>query len=138
VSNVSEKQIYRIIDANFNRTKEGLRVCEDVCRFVLNQKDAINQYKKIRHQVTRIICSLKINKIIAARNVQGDLGRGSINVEFKRRDVSDIFYANSQRVKESIRVLEEFLKILNKKKASEMKEIRYKIYELEKKSLKKL
>jgi len=30
--------VLRIIDANTNRLKEGLRVCEDIFRFILNAK----------------------------------------------------------------------------------------------------
>jgi hypothetical protein len=45
----------------------------------------------------------------------------------------DIYYANSQRVKESIRVLEEFAKLRNKQVAEKLKKLRYRVYALEKK-----
>lgn len=133
-----KKQLYRVIDANFNRAKEGLRVCEDVCRFVLNQTAATKKYKDIRHNLTGIIGSLTLKKIVEARNITGDVGRVTTDSELKRKKVSDIFYANSQRVKESIRVLEEFAKILNTRQSQKLKTIRYECYELERKIIKLL
>jgi len=130
--------LYRIIDANFNRAKEGLRVCEDICRFVLDKRSLTRQYKNARHQLTEIIASLEIRRCIHARNIEGDVGVGSTGVEFKRKKVADIFYANSQRVKESVRVLEEFTKLLNKHLAQDLKTLRYNIYALEKKTIKEL
>lgn len=129
----NDKKFDRIIDANFNRAKEGLRVCEDVCRFILDAKNSTRTYKTIRHQLTKIIGVLKIPELVCARNINRDVGRKSTHVEFKRNGVMDIFYANSQRVKESIRVLEEFTKLRNKRLAENLKKLRYKVYALEKK-----
>jgi len=128
----SDKKFNRIIDANFNRAKEGLRVCEDVCRFIFNAKGPTRSYKTIRHRLTEIIAALKIPDVICSRDIGGDVGRRSASIEFKRKGVADIFYANSQRVKESLRVLEEFSKLRNKQLAEDLKKLRYKIYALEK------
>jgi len=133
----NDKKLDRLIDANFNRAKEGLRVCEDVCRFVLDAKSTTRSYKDARHQLTDIIGSLKIAEIIKSRDITGDVGRRSTAVEFKRRGAMDIFYANSQRVKESTRVLEEFTKLRNRRLAEGLKKLRYKIYALEKNVLKR-
>ena len=62
-----------------------------------------------------------------------DIGKKSNVTEFKRKRVEDVFFANSQRAKESIRVLEEFTKLFNKRLSQSLKNIRYKIYALEKK-----
>lgn len=130
---LTDSKIYRIIDANFNRAKEGLRVCEDICRFVWDQKAWTRSYKNCRHDLSKVIGRLALTKVIAARNIAEDVGRGSTVAEFKRSAVNDIYYANAQRVKESIRVLEEFAKLLNKNIAQDLKKLRYKIYALEKK-----
>jgi thiamine-phosphate pyrophosphorylase len=50
----------------------------------------------------------------------------------ERNDPRDIFFANIQRVKESIRVLEEFSKLVSVKSALDLKKIRYDIYGIEK------
>ena len=49
--------------------------------------------------------------------------------------VGDLLYANSQRVKESLRVLEEFAKLVNIKAAEKLKRLRYAAYEVEKDAL---
>ncbi len=130
---IASQKIYRIVDANFNRTKEGLRVCEDICRFVLDQSSFARSFKNIRHELTQCIASLKISIVIQARDIDGDVGRASTSLELKRKKMADVFYANSQRVKESMRVLEEVTKLLNTNLAVKIKQMRYKVYALEKK-----
>ena len=127
------KDLYRILDANLNRSKEALRVLEDTARFMLDHPGLTSQYKKLRHQLTAIVEGLSLKALIQARNIEGDVGKRSIFKELKRTSAVDIFYANSQRLKESVRVLEEFSKLFNKRAAQQLKEVRYKIYALEKK-----
>ena len=131
MKSVDQKKLYRVIDANFNRAKEGLRVCEDICRFLYDKKSLTGRYKKLRHELTSIIAGLQLTKLIKARDVAGDVGSGSSPVEFKRKNINDLFYANSQRAKESIRVLEEFTKLLDHRRAERLKRLRYQIYALE-------
>jgi len=137
VQTINDKNLYRIVDANFNRAKEGLRVCEDICRFVYDEMNQTHQWKDLRHRLTTVVSSFGLKKIVQSRNVQGDVGKATTRTELKRNQVADIFYANSQRVKESIRVLEEFAKLLNKTKVRELKKIRYQIYALERKIVEK-
>ena len=121
------------MDANFNRAKEGLRVCEDVCRFFLDDKASTRKFKNIRHELTEAVSQSVLKKIVVSRDVAGDVGRPSSALEFKRRDLADAFYANIQRVKESVRVLEEVMKLENSRSAEKLKNIRYKVYALERK-----
>ncbi len=130
---IEDQKIWRIIDANFNRAKEGLRVCEDICRFFYDHKTRTTQYKNIRHRLTQVVLKLSHKKLLIARDIAGDVGKESQVSEFQRKYVADIFYANSQRVKESIRVLKEFFKLIDKNSAQELKRLRYRIYALEKK-----
>jgi len=131
-----EKQLYRIIDANFNRAREGLRVCEDVCRFFYNRRKKTEQYKRIRHRLTAVLNRWDIQRVIAARNTARDVGRATHASELMRRGLRDVFYANSQRVKESLRVLEELAKCIDVKSARDLKSLRYQIYVLEQETLK--
>jgi len=135
-----DSKVLRIIDANFNRLKEGLRVCEEIARFILNDKTLSAGYKKIRHQVSQNISEafVDLREIIKARDILKDVGKLSIGTELKRGNFKDIFFANIQRVKESLRVIEEFNKLLSRKSAEQFKAFRYKIYELERKTSKKL
>ncbi len=130
-----EPKFLRVIDANFNRAKEGLRVCEDVCRFWLNQEILTKKFKSLRHRLTDEIKVLGLKNLIAGRDVQSDCGRTTISSESKRKTTADIFYANCQRVKESLRVLEEFAKLKNVKSALGIKALRYEVYGIEKKVL---
>ncbi|HNV23940.1 MAG TPA: thiamine-phosphate pyrophosphorylase [Candidatus Omnitrophota bacterium] len=128
-----ENKLYRIIDANLNRAKEGLRVCEDVCRFILDDKKNTREFKDIRHRLTHLISFLPVSQVIRYRDSDTDVGRMTTTAELRRKKIADIFYANSQRVKESIRVLEEFFKLGHPATAKDLKILRYKIYALEKK-----
>jgi hypothetical protein len=127
--------LYRILDANFNRAKEGLRVCEDLCRYVWDQKTLTRAFKDARHELTSVISGLDIQKAIEARHIQGDVGRDTTVSETARKDVKAVFWANSQRVKESLRVLEEVTKLINTGVSTKLKVLRYKVYELEQKAI---
>ena len=121
---LDDRKLYRIIDANLNRAREGLRVCEDICRFVWDQREGARGFKEIRHRLTVVIMSLDIPKLLESRNIEGDVGKITLDGELRRRDAGDIFYANAQRVKESIRVLEEFAKLKNAPLAKDLKKLR--------------
>ena len=124
-------KLARIVDANFNRAKEGLRVCEDICRYALDLKKETRQLKDMRHTLTGVIEPLGMEGLLKARDIASDIGRASTVSEFKRRDLNDVFYANAQRVKESIRVLEEILKLVDGRRAKFLKQWRYKFYAIE-------
>jgi len=130
-----DKSLYRILDANFNRAKEGLRVCEDLCRYVWDQKTLTRAFKDLRHEITNTIAELDIQKALEARYIQGDVGRATSVSESKRDTIKAVFWANSQRVKESLRVLEEVTKLLDAGVSSRLKALRYKVYALEQKAL---
>lgn len=131
--------IYRVIDANINRAKEGLRVCEEITRFILNNRTFSSEFKKIRHRTDAILRCLPGNiELYKQRESSSDVGRKIYAKELARRNYGDIFFANIQRVKESVRVLEEFTKLINKGTALKFKDLRYDIYELEKRVAKRI
>jgi len=93
----------------------------------------------MRHRTDIILKYLPRNiKLLKERESLGDVGRKIYINELKRKNYQDIFFANMQRVKESIRVLEEFTKLINKNIAIKFKRLRYDIYELEKKVAKRI
>lgn len=135
----TQKKIHRVIDANLNRAKEAFRVIEDICRFILDEKILTQKIKNLRHRLQNIANSSFVkDKLIKCRNIVADVGKASIINELKRKDIGDIFFANIERLKESVRVLEEFLKLTNKQKALKFKQIRYKIYQIEKEMFSKI
>ena len=127
----------RIIDANFNRTQEGLRVCEEVVRFAFNSKSVAKDIKILRHSINSNIrkSRLSIVSLIDARNAKSDVGKDFPSA--RRCSIVSIFSANSQRVKESLRVLEEFLKLFDDKISNQIQKNRFKFYTIEKKAIQK-
>ena len=126
----------RLIDANVNRCTEGLRVCEDITRFILNDGRLTSSFKSIRHGVKGE--SKKILKLPKHRNVAEDVGKKTTTSERGRKNIKDVFLANACRAKESLRVLEEVSKLCDNKSSGKFKKLRFRTYELEKKSSVKL
>ena len=116
-----------------------MRVCEEITRFILDHHKFTAAFKQIRHKIdslgNRVYPPVKI---LSKRRAQADVGRFNSSGELKRGNCKDIFWANLQRVKESLRVLEEFSKLIDIKAALGFKQLRYKVYEIEKKSFKKI
>ena len=139
-SKLKRNEILRILDVNFNRSREGLRVCEEITRFVMEDAALTKELKKVRHAISRSLKNFSVSafELVAARDTRRDVGKGSSRLEKARQSTVDIFLANSERVKESLRVLEETSKLLNQNTSCELKKIRFCTYALEKKVLKKL
>ena len=132
-----QKHIYRIIDANLNRAREGLRVVEEVSRFIWENEKLSKGLKNLRHKLTKISQENFDQKLLLlCRDSQRDLGAKGMGLhEGKRKDVKAIVQANLRRTEEALRVLEEFGKIIKKSSAEEFKNLRFKLYTLEKEIL---
>lgn len=126
--------ILRIVDANFNRCKEGLRVIEDIYRFVLEDDTLRKKIRRIRHSLDEIVNERILKDAILSRDSKNDLGREVDVLEINRRDCEQIFYINFQRVKESLRVLEEFFKLIIPRRVEDIKKIRFEVYTAEKRA----
>ncbi len=130
----------RLIDVNFNRVKEGLRVCEDVLRFIYDDKILTASFKRLRHDCSTILLAFPVpyRKLVSARNSRDDVGKKSVILEKKKPKWNDIFLSNAKRSEEALRVLEESSKVIAPAKAAGFQKLRFKLYELEKKALKRL
>jgi len=130
-------KVLRIIDANTNRAVEGLRVMEDIVRFVIENKTITRQLKVMRSQIRKSYKILIDNDYhYHHRKASKDVGRKSYTKsEKKRRNIKDIFIANAKRVQEALRVLEEFAKLIDPKQGKIYKAMRFKLYTIEKKAL---
>jgi len=130
---IKESDIYRVIDVNFNRSKEGLRVTEEFFRFVIKDDNLREKLRRLRHKLDEILKKDDfLKKLLQARDIQRDSGKKSDELEFSGRDKKDILFINFQRIKESLRVLEEFFKIIDKDKAKMIKKMRFQVYRIEK------
>jgi thiamine-phosphate pyrophosphorylase len=131
------KKLYRILDANFNRAREGMRVLEEVIRFGAGSVRLQRSLKSSRHALSDVLKNYAVNPrtLLKSRDVRRDVGKRSSRLEETRIDLADIFIANIQRVKESLRALEEFSKLTDRPASRRIKEIRFRLYELEKKAI---
>ena len=131
--------VKRIMDANFNRTREGLRVLEDLVRFVLNDKSQTAKLKILRHDVSQLLhhASIRSLHLIESRNSRRDVGKKSLINDRRQIHWQDLAVANFKRVEESLRVLEECSKILAPVLTSHIQSLRFQAYELEKRIIKK-
>ncbi|MDR0617489.1 MAG: hypothetical protein LBG23_01765 [Endomicrobium sp.] len=128
--NISDKEsVLRIIDANLNRCREGLRVVEDSLRFVLNDGKLYKKVRAIRHNTDKILRNV-YDTIIKERDSFGDSGRQMS--ETSKKTLRSIVVANFKRAQESLRVLEEYSKNFYPEFSPEFKKQRYKTYITEK------
>ncbi|MDD2368273.1 MAG: thiamine-phosphate pyrophosphorylase [Sulfuricurvum sp.] len=130
-SNILPPELLRVVDANLNRLKEGIRVIEDIARYVHNDKELASQLKSLRHQ-----CRIEpLEVLLASRDSANDVLRPTMQTEMNRTDLRSILIANYKRGQESSRVLEELYKIVEPALSEQFKHIRYELYTLEKKNL---
>lgn len=134
---MNKKNIYRILDANLNRAREGIRVTEEVARLYFDDARLSSKFKRLRHELTRVAKkSFDEKKLLSFRDSEKDVGADSMgNLEKKRTDLSSIVQANLRRSQEAARVLEEFGKLINPDSAKAFKRIRFKLYTLEQEML---
>jgi len=129
-------KIIRVIDANCNRTREGLRVIEEIGRFFLDNADIFSTVKKMRHEFTDIENEIRklLPDSIYCRDSENDVGKLYLEeLETDRTDILSVAQSNCRRVEEALRVLEEFLKLTDKMPIEKIKKFRFNIYTLEKK-----
>ena len=126
-------RILRTIDANLNRISEGLRVLEDISRFIVEDTEISRSLKIIRHDINQIAGNID-SSLIETRDAEGDIGADS-DLLGDHKDIFSIVKANAKRVQEGIRVLEELSKLPELKStlsAIEFRKSRYLVYTLEK------
>ncbi len=131
----------RLVDANLDRLGEGLRVLEDVSRFLLNDAALSRRLKTLRHRLTRDLVPLE-QELLAARRVAEDVGApGRSTAVSGHGDLTVLVAANSRRVQESIRVLEEFARLSDSPVAAspaKLQRLRFEVYELERELVSRL
>ncbi len=133
------KNVYRIIDANINRAMEGLRVIEEIARFHLEDPGFTRTIKDFRARFKAATSRIPKEKLLAARASLSDVGGKLYTApESKRSKIEEIFYANIKRSEESMRVLEEFSKLIDPAFGRYFKTIRFDLYEIEKRMGRKL
>lgn len=123
---------FRVLDANLNRAREGLRVLEDTARFVWDDRPLFMSLRQSRHALDRATRSA-YPKLVGGRESGADLGRRM--AEKKKRNWPGLVAANFRRAQEALRVLEEYGKVMAPGVSSRFKKIRFQVYGDEKKAL---
>jgi len=128
--------VLRILDANLNRAREGLRVSEEYARFVLESRPLTEKLKTLRHGLqeaeTLLLKSLPQTSLLANRDTAGDTGT-TINTakETSRQNARQVACASIRRLEEALRVLEEYGKTVSAEAATKLESIRYATYDIE-------
>jgi thiamine-phosphate pyrophosphorylase len=124
-----KRNALRILDANGNRAAEGLRVLEDIARFILDDSFLSQLAKTQRHAVRAAMPTLAV----ATRDTAGDVGTTIKTADEQlRHRLVDLIRANAARAQEALRTAEETCKLLgNSTAAAALETARYATYRLE-------
>ncbi|MBN2099139.1 MAG: thiamine phosphate synthase [Dehalococcoidia bacterium] len=124
----------RLVDANLDRLGEGLRVLEDVSRFLLNDAVLSKRLKVMRHTLVKDLGPLE-QELLLARRVADDVGAPTKKrIALQHQNLPALVAANSRRVQESLRVLEEFSRLSGGQlagRAGSFENARFEVYDLE-------
>lgn len=120
--------VHRILDANLDRAREGLRVVEEWCRLGLENETLTAECKSLRQELG----GWHRQELRAARQTSTDVGTHlSHPQEEARSHLAHLLQANLCRVQEALRVIEEYAKLSTPPLAIAAKEMRYRVYILE-------
>ena len=132
----SEKRIWRLLDANTNRAREGLRVVEDTARFVLDRPEASTALRGLRHKLDELVRA-HYGTLLQHRDVETDSGRTNTATPH-RGGVLALLATNFKRCEEALRVLEEYGRVLSPRAVRGVQSLRFQVYQWEKKLLQTL
>ncbi len=126
----------RILDASANRAREALRVVEDYCRFVLDDRILTHELKQMRHDLASALAELPAELLLQSRETQHDVGTDlSTDSEQRRWSALEVAQASLKRLQEALRSLEEYAKVPavggGPEVGAQLEQIRYRSYTLE-------
>jgi thiamine-phosphate pyrophosphorylase len=128
-----ERAVYRIIDANFNRAREAVRVIEEFCRFALNCRPLTERAKQFRHELSAAINKLDADRLISSRDTPGDVGvDAAVESQLQRANLNDCLTAACKRLPEALRALAETIQTIDPSISRQIENLRYAAYTLEK------
>jgi thiamine-phosphate pyrophosphorylase len=120
--------VERILDANLDRAREGLRIVEEWCRFGLNNAQLTDNCKQMRQELAK----WHSPELRLARNTTEDVGTQLSHPQEEKRDrLEGVLQANICRTQEALRVLEEYGKLYKAGMGEAFKQMRYRVYALE-------
>jgi len=134
-----------MIDANLNRLGEGLRVLEDVARFLLSDAVLSRRLKALRHDTARDTALLRMG-LLSERDSEHDVGHSQAasvtsggsppdTLTTPLQNLSELVTANAKRAEQSLRVIEELARLPDLSKtldSASFEQARFTLYALEK------
>lgn len=125
---LAQPALCRILDANLDRAREGLRIIEEWCRFGLNSTELAGECKQLRQE----LAAWHTAELRSSRDTAGDPGTElSHPQEEQRANIEQLLQVNFCRVEEALRVLEEYGKVYHSEMGGAFKQMRYRVYTLE-------
>jgi thiamine-phosphate pyrophosphorylase len=133
------REVYRILDANFNRAREAIRVAEDCGRFALNDPAITAMAKSLRSDLTEVLQAMPVQEFLTSRDTPGDIGTEITSpTESRRADLADVVTAGCKRLTEALRTIEEYGKFVCADQVLKIERMRYNGYTLEKRIMGRL
>ena len=132
---MSQRSVLRLIDANTNRALEGIRVCEDIVRFHLEFTPSFRQLRNLRHAIARAVRTLPVSPAALVRSRASGHDVGKRAPSSKVESLERLLLINLQRAKESLRTLEECMRLLAPTQTSVFQRLRFRTYEVERELL---
>ena len=126
-------KVWRLLDANANRAREGLRTIEDTARFVLDKPEVAKSLRRLRHGLDELVRG-HYKTLLRARDVSRDSGRGNVAKPYSG-GIGTLLAANFKRCEEALRVLEEYGRIISPRAVKRAQALRFKVYQWEMKLL---
>lgn len=127
--------ILRLLDANANRAREGLRTTEDYIRFSVGESRWSKRLRSLRHGLTEVVQHVvPQERLVAARRVDRDIGHPALAEEAHtpvQSSARDVAIRGLKRAEEAIRVLEEYVRGTDIEAARRFSEMRFATYEAE-------
>lgn len=134
------REICRILDANFNRAREALRVAEDCGRFAMNDPAITAMAKCMRSDLQDVLKDMPVDEMLASRDTPGDIGTEISSPTEPVRDggMADVVTAACKRLTEALRTIEEYSKFVAPGQTVGIERMRYNAYTLEQRLMAKL
>lgn len=125
------RSVYRVLDANFNRAREALRVLEDLARFHHEDAALAASLKEARHALD-VEARPHARRLLEARDSLGDVGRDGDRPVRDPRPLAEVAQANLKRAQEALRTIEETAKGRFPSMSAAAHRLRYALYTHEK------
>jgi thiamine-phosphate pyrophosphorylase len=126
---VSRREAARIVDANLNRCREGLRCAEEYARFALGDRGAAAALRALRRDLAAGAGLFGRGELLAAREAAGDVL--AADAAAARASEAEVARAGLARAAEALRALEEYGPLVAAGGAERFARMRFRLYGLE-------